>query len=83
MKKKTELDSSVNLKEILAKIAEKYANYQVNTVDGVRVDFEDSWVHVRSSNTEPIMRIYAEALTPQIAENIANKLMADIRELMA
>jgi phosphomannomutase len=54
----------------------------VNTVDGVRVDFEDSWVHVRSSNTEPIMRIYAEALTPQVAENIANKLMADIRELM-
>lgn len=83
VKKKTELDSSVNLKEILAKIAQKYANYQVNTVDGVRVDFEDSWVHVRSSNTEPIMRIYAEALTPQIAENIANKLMADIRELMA
>ena len=82
MKKKTELDSSVDLKGILAKIAEKYANYQVNTVDGVRVDFEDSWVHVRSSNTEPIMRIYAEALTPQVAENIANKLMADIRELM-
>lgn len=83
VKKKTELDSSVNLKEILAKIAQKYANYQVNTVDGVRIDFEDSWVHVRSSNTEPIMRIYAEALTPQIAENIANKLMADIKELMA
>jgi len=82
VKKKTELDSSVNLKEILAKIAQKYANYQVNTVDGVRIDFEDSWVHVRSSNTEPIMRIYAEALTPQIAENIANKLMADIKELM-
>ena len=82
VKKKTELGSSVDLKAILAKIAEKYANYQVNTVDGVRVDFDDSWVHVRSSNTEPIMRIYAEALTPQVAENIANKLMADIRELM-
>ena len=83
VKKKTELGSSIDLKAILAKIAEKYANYQVNTVDGVRIDFDDSWVHVRSSNTEPIMRIYAEALTPQIAENIANKLMADIRELMA
>ena len=82
VKKKTELGSSVDLKAILAKIAEKYANYQVNTVDGVRVDFDDNWVHVRSSNTEPIMRIYAEALTPQVAENIANKLMADIRELM-
>ncbi len=83
MKKKTELDSSVDLKAILAKIAEKYANYQVNTVDGVRVDFDDSWVHVRSSNTEPIMRIYAEALTPQVAENIANKLMSDIKEMLA
>ena len=82
VKKKTELDSSVNIKALLDKIAEKYANYQVNRVDGVRIDFEDSWVHVRSSNTEPIMRIYAEALTPQVAENIANKLMADIRELM-
>ena len=82
VKKKTELDSSVDLKAILAKIAEKYANYQVNTADGVRVDFDDSWVHVRSSNTEPIMRIYAEALTLQVAENIANKLMDDIRELM-
>ena len=83
VKKKTELDSSVDLKAILAKIAEKYANYQVNTVDGVRVDFDDSWVHVRSSNTEPIMRIYAEALTPQVAENIANKLMSDIKEMLA
>lgn len=83
VKKKTELSSSVDLKAILAKIAEKYANYQVNTVDGVRVDFDDSWVHVRSSNTEPIMRIYAEALTPQVAENIANKLMADIKEMLA
>lgn len=83
VKKKTELGSSVDLKAILAKIAEKYANYQVNTVDGVRVDFDDSWVHVRSSNTEPIMRIYAEALTPQVAENIANKLMADIKEMLA
>lgn len=83
VKKKTELGSSVDLKAILAKIAEKYANYQVNTVDGVRVDFDDSWVHVRSSNTEPIMRIYAEALTPQVAENIANKLMTDIKEMLA
>lgn len=83
VKKKTELGSSVDLKAILAKIAEKYANYKVNTVDGVRVDFEDSWVHVRSSNTEPIMRIYAEALTPQVAENIANKLMSDIKEMLA
>ena len=83
VKKKTELNSSVDMKELLDKIAAKYANYQVNRVDGVRIDFDDSWVHVRSSNTEPIMRIYAEALTPQVAENIANKLMSDIKEMLA
>ena len=83
VKKKTELNSSVDIKALLGKIAEKYANYQVNRVDGVRVDFDESWVHVRSSNTEPIIRIYAEALTPQVAENIANKLMADIKEMLA
>ena len=83
VKKKTELDSSVDIKALLGKIAEKYANYQVNRVDGVRIDFEDSWVHVRSSNTEPIIRIYAEAMSEQVADNIATKLMADIRELMA
>ena len=81
-KKKTELDSSVNIKALLDKIAEKYANYQVNRVDGVRIDFDDSWVHVRSSNTEPIVRIYAEAMSEKVADNIASKLMADIKELM-
>ena len=81
-KKKTELDSSVNIKALLDKIAEKYANYQVNRVDGVRIDFDDSWVHVRSSNTEPIVRIYAEAMSEKVADNIATKLMADIKELM-
>ena len=81
-KKKTELDSSVNIKALLDKIAEKYANYQVNRVDGVRIDFDDSWVHVRSSNTEPIVRIYAEAMSEKVADNIATKLMADIREII-
>lgn len=82
VKKKTELDSSVDIKALLGKIAEKYANYQVNRVDGVRIDFEDSWVHVRSSNTEPIIRIYAEAMSESVADNIATKLMGDIREMM-
>lgn len=81
VKKKTELDNSVDIKNLLHKIAQKYDNYSVNTVDGVKIDFEDSWVHVRPSNTEPIIRIYAEALSEQIADNIASKLMLDIREM--
>ena len=72
----------MNIKALLDKIAEKYANYQVNRVDGVRIDFDDSWVHVRSSNTEPIVRIYAEAMSEKVADNIATKLMADIREII-
>ncbi len=83
VKKKTELSNEVDIKALLGKIAEKYASYQVNRVDGVRIDFDDSWVHVRSSNTEPIIRIYAEALSESVADNIANKLMSDIRELMS
>ena len=82
VKKKTELNNSVDIKDLLNKIAEKYASYQVNRVDGVRIDFEDSWVHVRSSNTEPIIRIYAEAMSESVADNIATKLMSDIREML-
>lgn len=82
IKKKTELNPDADLPKILDNIAKKYANHNVNTTDGVRIDFEDSWVHVRSSNTEPIIRIYAEALSEKIADNIASKIMLDIHELL-
>ena len=81
-KNKIELKDDINVPELLQKIAEKYADYEVNTIDGVKIDFEDSWVHVRSSNTEPILRIYSEALTENIAEHIAQKIMLDIREAL-
>ncbi len=81
-KNKIELKDDINVPELLNKIAEKYADYEVNRIDGVKIDFEDSWVHVRSSNTEPILRIYSEALTENIADNIARKIMLDIREIL-
>lgn len=81
-KNKIELKDDINVPELLKKIAEKYADYEVNTIDGVKIDFEDSWVHVRSSNTEPILRIYSEALTENIADHIARKIMLDIREAL-
>ena len=81
-KNKIELTNNINIPELLKTIAEKYAQYEVNTIDGVKIDFADSWVHVRSSNTEPILRIYAEAMTDSMADNIAKKIMMDIREMI-
>jgi len=81
-KNKIELKDDIDIPKLLDSIAEKYASYDVNRADGVKIDFEDSWVHVRSSNTEPILRIYAEALTENIADNIAKKIMLDIREMI-
>lgn len=81
-KNKIDLPSEIDLQNILDNIALQYAKYQVNTVDGVKIDFEDSWVHLRPSNTEPIIRIYAEANNKSTADHIADKILKDIRELM-
>ena len=82
VKKKTELNQDVDPQFILDKLALKYSSFEVNTIDGVRINFEGSWAHIRSSNTEPIIRIYAEALSDNIADNIASKILLDIRELL-
>jgi phosphomannomutase len=81
-KNKIELQPSMNVKKILDSIAEAYKQYEVNRIDGVKIDFDNSWVHLRSSNTEPIIRIYAEAGTEAQAEHLAQKIMLDIREVM-
>lgn len=81
-KNKIELRPGMNVPQILHHIAEKYSHYEVNTIDGVKIDFENGWVHLRSSNTEPIIRIYAESSTETLAENMANKIISDIREFL-
>ncbi len=81
-KNKIELSPEMNVKDILEKIAAKYERYKINTVDGVKIDFEESWVHLRPSNTEPIIRIYAEAPNLSTAKNIADKIILDIREII-
>jgi len=74
LKNKIELTKDINVQEILQKIVQKYALYNPNTIDGVKIDFEQGWVHLRASNTEPIIRIYAEAEN----EAEAKKLLNDI-----
>lgn len=79
-KNKIELDQSVNVTAVFDRIKKKYKNNPINTEDGLRIEFENDWVHLRTSNTEPIIRIYAESNFETTAENIARKIMHDIKE---
>ncbi len=79
-KNKLELEKEVNVSAILDKIRLKYKNHPVNTEDGLKIEFDNDWVHLRSSNTEPIIRIYSESSFATTADNIAMRLMKDIKE---
>jgi len=81
-KNKIELEKSLNITDIFSLIQKKYKNNPINTDDGLKIEFEDDWVHLRSSNTEPIIRIYAESNFETTADNIARRLMQDIKESM-
>jgi phosphomannomutase len=80
-KNKIELTPEIDVDDILLKIKEKYSNEQVNDVDGVRIDFDKEWVHLRKSNTEPIIRIYSESKSAERANALAEKIIADIRKI--
>ena len=79
VKKKVSIEG-LNPEEILQRLQEKYKDHEINTLDGLKIDFEKSWVHLRKSNTEPIMRVIAEAPTLQQAEELAARLMKEITE---
>ncbi len=81
-KNKIELEKGFDLPSIFEKIKVKYKNQPINTEDGLKIEFDTDWVHLRSSNTEPIIRIYAESSFETTANNIALRLMQDIREFM-
>ena len=81
-KNKIELNENVDVKNIFKLIKEKYKKQPINTEDGLRIDFDSDWVHLRTSNTEPIIRIYAESGTETTSNNIAKRIMADIKEMM-
>ncbi len=79
-KNKIELERDVNVKDVFEKIKTKYKSHPVNTEDGLKIEFDSDWVHLRTSNTEPIIRIYAESNFESTANNIALRLMKDIKE---
>jgi phosphomannomutase len=81
-KNKIELNPATDVDAILHKVQKLYAKHPLNTVDGVRIEFDNQWVHLRKSNTEPIIRIYAEADSQNKADALATKLIADIKEIL-
>jgi phosphomannomutase len=80
-KNKIELTPQIDVDAILEAMTSKYKNEQITTIDGVKIDFADNWVHLRKSNTEPIIRIYTEAATQDLADNLAHKIIAEIKEI--
>ncbi len=80
-KSKIELSKGVDVHKICDAIAKIYENHQVDRTDGVKIDFQDSWVHLRASGTEPIIRIYTEASSQAMAENISKKIFSDVAQI--
>ncbi|MBS1948972.1 MAG: phosphoglucosamine mutase [Bacteroidetes bacterium] len=81
-KNKIELEKGVDVLQVFERIKKKYKNQPVNTDDGLKIEFDNDWVHLRTSNTEPIIRIYAESNFETTANNIALRLMHDIKEFI-
>jgi phosphomannomutase len=82
-KNKIELQKGIDVQDIFERIKKKYKNQPANSEDGLKIEFDKDWVHLRTSNTEPIIRIYAESNFETTANNIALRLMKDIKEFMA
>lgn len=80
-KKKIELTPGMDVDGILAKMEERYQNENLTTIDGVKIDFSNSWVHLRKSNTEPIIRIYTEAPSQEEADALGDKIISEIKTI--
>ena len=80
-KNRVDLTPETDVDAILAKVKELYKNEEINDIDGVKIDFPDKWVHLRKSNTEPIIRVYSEAHSPEEAEAIGQEIMNVIAQL--
>ena len=81
-KNKIELNDDVDLDKLMADIQTKYKKQPINTIDGLKIEFDKEWVHLRRSNTEPIIRIYSESTAESTAQNLAKKIMTDISALI-
>ena len=81
-KNKIELTPETDVDDILSKIQVKYRNQPINDVDGVKIEFDKEWVHLRKSNTEPIIRVYSESESSTTADHLAGKIIQDIKDII-
>lgn len=82
-KNKIELTPGLDVDNILQKVQENHSKEEISTIDGVKIDFPENWVHLRKSNTEPIIRIYTEAKSQEEADSLAQKMIQEIKEIVA
>lgn len=82
-KNKIELTPDIDVDKVLEAVKKKYKKQPINTIDGVKIEFDKEWVHLRKSNTEPIIRIYAESDMEVKADNLAKKIISDIKEIIS
>jgi phosphomannomutase len=80
-KNKIELTPQIDVDNVLATLTEKYKSENITTIDGVKIDFPTEWVHLRKSNTEPIIRIYTEAPTQSEADVLAERFVKELKEI--
>ena len=80
-KKKIQLTPELDVDVILKSMAGKYQNEEISTIDGVKIDFAENWVHLRKSNTEPIIRIYTEAKSQIEADGLADRIIGEIQKI--
>ena len=81
-KKKLELTSDLDTDSILMKLQDKYHDERITTIDGLKIDFNDGWVHLRKSNTEPIIRIYSESKSQDAADQLADRFIKEIKNIV-
>ena len=80
-KNRIDLTPSTDVDAILERVKEMFADQQVNDIDGVKIDFPDKWVHLRKSNTEPIIRVYSEAATIEAADELGKQIMQVVYDM--
>ena len=80
-KNKIQLTPAIDVDKVLREIKERYSNEQVNDTDGVKIDFPENWVHLRKSNTEPIIRVYTEAKSMEEADALAQRFIGEIKQI--
>ncbi|MDD4087236.1 MAG: phosphoglucosamine mutase, partial [Bacteroidales bacterium] len=82
-KNKLQLDAKTDVDALLKRLAGHYSDEEISTIDGLKIDFEHGWVHLRKSNTEPIIRIYSEAKTPEQAKALAHRMIDIAQQMIA